>query len=82
MRTAGNYYIGPISDEAWWLLKCVWKWGLALQCDIARKHASELALLASQGWCSTVDPDGRTYRNRWRITEAGILMLKNKDMLK
>jgi hypothetical protein len=41
----------------------------------------EVALLASQGWISVNDPDGKGYRNRWRITEAGITMLKHKDTL-
>jgi len=76
-----NIYIGPISDDTWSVLRRVWKWGLALQCDVARQHSVEVALLASQGWISVNDPDGKGYRNRWRITEAGITMLKHKDTL-
>lgn len=76
-----NFYIGVINDDVWALLRYVWKWGLALQCDRARQGAVEVAFLASQGLISTIDPDGRAYRNRWRITEAGIMMLKNKDLL-
>ena len=76
-----NIYAGPLSDDTWLVLKHAWKHGgISLQCDFARQNAIELALCASQGWISTVDPDGKAYRNRWRITNAGLTMLKHKDM--
>lgn len=81
MRLAGNIYTGPLTDDTWLVLKTAWKrGGIALQCDLARQYSIELALCASQGWVSTVDPDGKSYRNRWRITSSGLTMLKHKDM--
>jgi hypothetical protein len=76
-------YVGPLSDEVFHCLKTTWKTGgLSLQCDYARNHAMEVALCASQGWLSVVDPDGRTYRDRWRITAMGLSLLQYKEQMK
>lgn len=77
-----HLYIGPLTDEVWQVLKYTWKFGLALQCDYARSHAQEVALCASQGWVSCVDPDGKSYRPRWRITSIGLALLQHKEALK
>lgn len=76
-------YIGPLTDETFAVLKTAWKWGgVAIQSNFARANAKELALCASQGWLSTVDPDGKAYRDRWRITQAGLMVLEHKENMK
>ncbi len=72
-------YHGPLTDELWLVLKTAWKSGISLQSDFARQNAMEVALAASCGWLSTVDPDGKAYRRQWRITASGITALQNKD---
>lgn len=73
-------FTGPLPDDTWPVLKHAWKWGgIALQSNFARQHATTVALMASQGWLSTIDPDGTAYRGHWRLTQAGLTALGNKE---
>jgi hypothetical protein len=74
-----NYH-GPLPAAFWPVLKHAWKYGgITLQSDYARSNALHLALAASMGWLSTIDPDGKSYRGQWRITTAGLTALQNKE---
>jgi hypothetical protein len=72
-------YTGPFPPDLWLVLKEAWKGGISLQGDFARQHSAEVALAASCGFISNVDPDGRSYRTRWRITAAGLTCYSNKE---
>lgn len=73
-------YSGALPANLWNVLTHAWKWGgISLQSNYARANAATVALLASMGWLSTIDPDGRAYRGQWRITEAGLSALKHKE---
>lgn len=56
--------------------------GVAVQSNFARALSPQVALAASLGWITTVDPGGRTYSRIWRITVAGLTALNNKDLMK
>lgn len=75
------HYHGPITDDLWLVLRTCWKRPLSLQCDFARQNAREVALAASMGLISSIDPDGRDYRHHWRITAAGITALEHKELM-
>lgn len=75
-----NYH-GPLPEDLWQVLKHCWKGGISLQSDFARAHSSTIALAASCGWLSTIDPGGKTYRGQWRLTAAGITALDNKELI-
>lgn len=53
--------------------------GISIQSDLARAHALYVALAASIGWLSTVDPEGYQFGGRWRLTPAGLTALYNKE---
>lgn len=74
-------YRGEYPDGLWPVLFQAWERGIAIQGDFARAAASEVALAASCGWISNVDPDGSRYGNRWRITAAGLYALQHKDLM-
>lgn len=69
-------YIGPVPPLVWALLHGVWNFGLGVQANTARMDADLVALAASAGWISTVDPSGKTYSRVWRITAHGIQALQ------
>lgn len=58
-----------------------WTSGVSIQGDFARTNAEDMALAASLGWISTVDPNGLAYRRQWRITVAGLSALHNKELM-
>ena len=70
---------GPLPRGIWSVLRACHESPVAVQSDFARSHSWDLALAASQGWVSTVFPDGKTYGGRWFITAAGITALANKE---
>lgn len=77
--TAPSRYSGPLPSTIWDVLKYAWKRGIYLQSDFARGFSPEIALAASMGWLSNIDPDGKHYRGQWRITSAGLIALEHKD---
>lgn len=56
--------------------------GLHVQGNFARAYAAEVALAASLGWITTVDPNGQAYGRVWHITVAGLTALNNKELMK
>jgi len=79
----GSPYHGPIPEALWDVLEYAHSCGgITLQSDFARAVSADLALAASCGWVSTIDPDGRAYNKRWRITAAGLTALQHKEDFK
>jgi hypothetical protein len=74
-------YHGPIEDATWFLLQEVHSKGLSVQSNLARYTATHVALLASLGWVTTINPNGTEYGSRWLITAAGLIALQNKELL-
>lgn len=74
-------YHGEYPVGLWFILDHIWQNGLATQGDWARALAPEIALAASCGFISNVNPQGDTYSNRWRITAAGLYALQHKEFL-
>lgn len=75
-------YHGPLPAALWPLLEACHRAGsLAIQGDATRALASEVALAASMGWLTTIDPSGRSYGSRWRLTSAGLQALNNKEFM-
>lgn len=46
--------------------------------NFAREYAAEIGLLASLGWISTVNWDGKTYSRIWRLTHNGHIALSTR----
>jgi hypothetical protein len=80
-RSVTSRYSGPIPDTLWAVLHRAWKAGISLQSDFAREHAIELALAASCGFISTIDPNGQNYRGMWRITASGLTAYEHKELI-
>lgn len=76
-----SYYHGPLPDSIWLTMLKVWTSPVAIQGDFARSNAEDVALAASLGWISTVDPNGLAYRRSWRITVSGLSALHNKELM-
>ena len=75
-------YHGPLPPEIWLVVSEAYEGGFAVQSNFSRIYALEVALAASLGWITTVDPTGQTYSRVWRITVAGLTALNNKDIMK
>ncbi len=69
----------PLPEDLWEVLERAWRVPIALQSDYARQHALTVALSASLGWLSTLEPDGSTYYPHWRITAQGLTALENRE---
>lgn len=76
----GVGYLGPIPADMWELLETVWESPLAVSSNIAREHAPLVALAASLGWLSTVQPSGQSYGRLWRITAEGLVALRHRGL--
>lgn len=74
-------YRGDLPDTIWAVLTLAWQHGIATQGDWARALAVDVALAASCGFISSIDPSGNSYGNRWRITAAGLHALQHKDYM-
>lgn len=73
-------YLGSLPDDAFIVLSRAWEdGGIALQSDFARGAAPTLALLASMGWLTVIDPDGRSYHPRWRLSAIGAGVLTAQE---
>jgi hypothetical protein len=75
-------YHGPLPEGVWVVATLSHHNGLAVQGNASRELAAEVALAASLGWITTVDPNGQAYGRIWRITVAGLTALHNKDLMK
>jgi hypothetical protein len=56
----------------------------SLQSDFARKEALGVAIAASRGWITCLDPVTQESHNRWLVTHSGLFLLEtlfgeNKD---
>lgn len=76
-----EHYHGDYPPHIWDVLKQAWMHGIAIQGDFARAVAAEVALAASCGWITSIDLDGSSYSNRWRITAAGLTALTHKEYM-
>lgn len=74
-------YRGEFPSNLWEVLKQAWMHGIAIQGDFARALAPEVSLAASCGWITSIDLDGNSYSNRWRITAAGLYALSHKEYM-
>ncbi|GJE18778.1 hypothetical protein [Methylobacterium marchantiae] len=75
----GQGYFGPLPDDIWALLNLVQDYPLAVSSNLAREAAGTVALAASMGWISCVDPDGKGFSRRWRITPEGAFASRNRE---
>lgn len=75
-------YHGPLPPHIWLVATQAHEQGISVQSNFARAFAHEVALAASLGWITTVDPNGQAYGRIWRITVAGLTALNNKDLMK
>lgn len=75
-------YHGPLPPNIWLVVTYAHEQGIAVQSNFARAFSAEVALAASLGWITTVDPGGQTFGRIWRITIAGLTALNNKDLMK
>jgi hypothetical protein len=73
-------YTGKYPNLLWEVLQAAWLSGISLQSDFARSQAIHVALGASCGFISTLDAAGTGYGGTWRITEKGLVVLKNKEL--
>lgn len=71
-------YTGPITEIAWAVLAKLWDEPFTVSSNFAREFASEIALLASIGWISTVTWDGCGFSRLWRLTGRGLTALNTR----
>lgn len=70
-----RHYRGEYPPQLWAVLSICHERYISIQSDWARALAPEVALAASLGWVSNIDPDGLHYTKQWRITPAGLTAL-------
>jgi hypothetical protein len=70
-----RHFHGDYPPSLWAVLTLAHDRYISCQGDWARALAPEVALAASLGWLSNIDPDGLHYSNKWRITPAGLTAL-------
>ena len=75
-------YHGALPEEIWEVLTVAHEGGISVQSNLARVFSIEVALAASLGWITSVDPNGQAYSRIWRITVAGLTALNNKDLMR
>lgn len=80
MANASTRYFGTYPPGLWYVLQTAWEGHISLQSNFAREHSVLVALAASCGWLSTIDPDGKSYRTQWHLTAAGLTALQNKEL--
>lgn len=68
-------YRGEYPPQLWLVLSLAHERFISVQSDWARALAPEVALAASLGWLSNIDPSGHQYTKQWRITPAGLTAL-------
>lgn len=76
-----THYRGAYPEALWEVLRMSYDRGISVQSDFARHFAHSLALAASLGFITTIEPDGNGYNGRWRITASGLYALGNKELL-
>ena len=73
-------YHGPLTAILWGILEDIYMFGGAsIQSNLAREFATEIGLLASMGWVTTITHNGNAYGRVWRVTSRGLTAIDNKD---
>jgi hypothetical protein len=52
---------------------------ISVASNFARDHAVSVALAASIGWITVVEPDGGTYSRIWKMTLPGLHALETRS---
>lgn len=62
----------------WEILSYAWDGPFFISSNFARENTIPIALAASLGWLSNIQPDGRAFSRKWHLTAEGLYAVRGR----